>query len=119
MRFEPLALNWTPAAHPKPAPVQAPSPVVQQIAPVVPAAQPAFIEAVVAVEQPPAPELVEVFQPHEESDEEPDEEPEPFVCALWSDGQLQMQRGDSELILLSVDETRLLVHYLERMAVAE
>lgn len=37
-------------------------------------------------------------------------------CALWSDGQLQVQRGVAEVILFSAEETRHLVHYLERMA---
>lgn len=50
------------------------------------------------------------------TDEEADE---PFVCALWSDGKLQLQRGDQELALLSVDETRALLHYLDRVCAAE
>lgn len=41
--------------------------------------------------------------------------PAKLRVALWSDGQLQIQRGDFELILLAADETRQLVHYLERM----
>jgi hypothetical protein len=38
--------------------------------------------------------------------------------ALWSDGQLQIQRGVAEVILLSREETEHLVAYLERMAEA-
>ncbi len=41
--------------------------------------------------------------------------PRPLRVALWSDGQLQIQRGDFELILLAPDETRELVRYLERL----
>lgn len=44
---------------------------------------------------------------------------DPFVCALWSDGRLQLQRADTELALLTVDETRALLHYLERVCGAE
>lgn len=41
--------------------------------------------------------------------------PQTMRVALWSDGQLQIQRGDFELILLAPEETKQLVHYLERM----
>ena len=41
--------------------------------------------------------------------------PSKLRVALWSDGQLQIQRGNFELILLAPEETRQLVHYLERM----
>ena len=45
--------------------------------------------------------------------------PEGFRCALWSNGVLQIERqtvgGAAELVLLSRDETRELVHYLDRM----
>lgn len=44
---------------------------------------------------------------------------EPFVCALWSDGRLQLQRGDTELALLSHEETQTLLHYLEKLACIE
>lgn len=46
-------------------------------------------------------------------------EPEPFICALWSDGRLQLHRGDAELALLSADETRALLRYLDRITDAE
>ncbi len=49
--------------------------------------------------------------PHDDTDE-------PFVCALWSDGRLQMQRGNAEM-LLTVHETRALLHYLDTVAVAQ
>jgi hypothetical protein len=42
--------------------------------------------------------------------------PEGFRCALWSDGALQIVRGAATLALLSPDETRALVAYLERLA---
>ena len=41
--------------------------------------------------------------------------PEGFRCALWSDGALQIERGAATLALLSPDETRALVAYLERL----
>lgn len=46
---------------------------------------------------------------------------EGFRCALWSNGVLQIERpyavgGAAELVLLSPDETRQLVAYLERLA---
>lgn len=44
---------------------------------------------------------------------EPNDEPEPFVCAPWSDGRLQLQRGDTELALLDLDETKALLAYLK------
>lgn len=39
--------------------------------------------------------------------------------ALWSDGTLELNRGPDDVVLLTVDETRQLVAYLDRMAVAE
>ena len=42
--------------------------------------------------------------------------PEGFRCALWSNGALQIERGAATLALLSPDETRALVAYLERLA---
>jgi hypothetical protein len=41
---------------------------------------------------------------------------EGFRCALWSNGAQQLERGAATLALLSPDETRALVAYLERMA---
>ncbi len=42
--------------------------------------------------------------------------PKGMRIALWSDGQMQIQRNADEMILFSVEETRLLVRYLERLA---
>lgn len=44
--------------------------------------------------------------------------------ALWSDGELQIMRGPGkdgvvEMLFFSAEETRQLVHYLDRMAVDE
>ena len=40
--------------------------------------------------------------------------------ALWSDGSLEIRRGTAsrtvDLLILTADETRALVRYLERMA---
>ena len=45
----------------------------------------------------------------------------PLRIALWSDGVLQIQRGDDldDVVLFTADETRALVKYLEQMAVSE
>jgi hypothetical protein len=42
--------------------------------------------------------------------------PDGFRCALWSNGALQLERGAATLALLTADETRALVAYLERLA---
>lgn len=42
-----------------------------------------------------------------------EEAQEPFVCALWSDGSLQLMRGGEELALLALDETKALLQYLK------
>jgi len=41
--------------------------------------------------------------------------PKGMRVALWSDGTLQIQRSVGDVIVLTVDETRLLVKYLERL----
>lgn len=43
----------------------------------------------------------------------------PLRIALWSDGSLELRRGSSLMTLLLPEETRALVRYLERLAVAE
>jgi len=48
-----------------------------------------------------------------------DEKSQPLAFALWSDGRLQIQRGDTELALLGLDETRALLRYLDRVTEAE
>lgn len=35
--------------------------------------------------------------------------------ALWSDGKLEIWRGDDEIVLMSQAETQQLMHYLDRM----
>ncbi|OWQ92012.1 hypothetical protein CDN99_06550 [Roseateles aquatilis] len=42
-----------------------------------------------------------------------------FACALWSDGRLQLTRGNAVLAQLTADETRALLHYLDRIATPE
>lgn len=42
--------------------------------------------------------------------------PAQFACALWSDGRLQLVI-EGRPITLAVEETRALVHYLDRMAI--
>jgi hypothetical protein len=42
--------------------------------------------------------------------------PDGFRCALWSNGALQLERGAATLAVLTADETRALVAYLERLA---
>jgi len=56
----------------------------------------------------PVAETVELFQADDEDDS--------FACALWSDGRLQLQIVGEEMVL-SVEQTRVLVGYLERMGV--
>ena len=45
----------------------------------------------------------------------PGKPPKGMRVALWSDGQLQIQRSLGDVILFTVDETRHLVRYLERL----
>jgi hypothetical protein len=46
----------------------------------------------------------------------PSAPPAPFRLALWSDGTLEIYRGDKGLIFSS-DETQAIVRYLDRLAV--
>jgi hypothetical protein len=69
----------------------------------VPENKPEASMAATDLEHPALVVTAEMFQP----------EDEPFVCALWSDGRLQLQRGGDELALLDLDETRSLLRYLK------
>lgn len=45
--------------------------------------------------------------------------PAPMRVALWSDGTLQIERGPDDVVLLTADETKALVRYLDRLATQE
>jgi hypothetical protein len=72
------------------------------VAACVPAEPPAAPMPGPTVEHPPSPGPVEMFQP----------EPPAFLCAIWSDGRLELQRNGQALLLLTADETRTLVEYI-------
>jgi hypothetical protein len=40
---------------------------------------------------------------------------QPFQCAIWSDGQLQLVRNGETTELLSYDETAILYDYMRRI----
>lgn len=115
-------------AKPKPAPAPKPanalgwSPAPPAAGPVDPVGAEEIADAVMAsaahpvAAQPDAQQLDAYFKALHLTDEPKDEL---CVFALWSDGRLQLQRSGQELALLSVDETRALLRYLERVCSVE
>lgn len=106
----------------------APAPVVQPpLAPITdtkPASLPelpAFLDAFQTKSDAERPlEQVEMHADAEQEEEAAcDELQGDFTCALWSDGELTMMRDGEALVVLTVEETKILCKYLDRILTTE
>jgi hypothetical protein len=105
----PKRVPWV--APPPPPPPPAPEPAEEG------SAQPDHLVDEAAIDQA-ADALLALTAPvqqHEAPQPAEAEEPDHFACALFNDGRLYLELGPDENMTLQVEQTRALVHYLERI----